>query len=308
MLVYIAAVATTLSGIVPELRAQTSRSGGAARKASPLAPPSVAILFSSLTTDADVRRLLMEFGPNVMIGAPKYSYDLRENGRLIAAPVRNVEGMIKGYIYHGLTAGISENGRRFQNTVNLSVLSTGRLIVAQAGQILAPPPDAKEAAELLHAALFPEEFIDAKARPFAQKQAGDGPDGGMPVHIQKKICRDEFAVCMTGSNIAEEEGLAWAVVAACCLATIAATGLTLGAALPAAMAACSFAGFAASAQNVFGSAPEIKKECIEEFWRCMEQVPPDADNAIPQPRGVPRPAEGIERRPIGGPGEPDVNL
>ncbi len=278
-----------LSGIVPELRAQTADTvemGSTLEPlpAPPLSPASAAILFAQARKNANVKNLLIDAGPNLEASTPEYSYDLGNRGKLITIPLRDsTTTETSAYIFYGLIPALDTNGKTVSANIIFSIRPNGSMrFIDFSGKIVPPPPELENLDTAFHQAFLPNQYSAMR-----RQQQPPQPYG------RKDYCDDQLLLCMVTARTAFITSAGWlATCIACVLPAIIVPLAPL--ALPAAVK------FIFTCLFPCGSGMwawwrvflRQRKHCANEFEICMgrKEPPPVPFTSPPKvPQGMPTP-------------------
>ncbi len=236
-----ASLGALLAGIVPEVQSRTRRAmidvpqtiADPQVPDVPLPPAEVNALYAAALNSPDAFALTQGFGESVRIDPPERSYEHIANGQrsaVILSPIKaNHSGASVGYLYFGNMGTLNDSGAPHAVPVRLSISRTGSMQVALGGVVQAP--SAPEAAEVLWAAHFPQEYVwhvsaqtpveslsgttrqtdqssavaplgrapeQAAEAQVGMRQPRRGP-GGAPVGTPRRQCEDQLLTCLRGT-------------------------------------------------------------------------------------------------------------
>jgi hypothetical protein len=241
------------------------------------------------------------------LGMPKYSYQLMGDGKLIGLPISGPAGVLSAILFYGVMANSSSDGTPDRVPIKLVLKSDATLLLANAGNVARVGGLNIPAAEFLHAAFFPKQFVRARAislqatiiflpipqLPPAAPAIPEKPAPGVPV--VNEACQDEYEACLLLADMVFWNAVGWSVAACACIAVALAAArakkLDPSKTARALIAACAFAVGAGAIANI-ESWLKIKDECERDFRICLG-LPP-----LPPEEMTKRPAEGIQVKEV----------
>lgn len=170
-----ASLGALVAGIIPEAHSQTPGRPLAGRSATssqqinneppppdpPLPPAEVNALYAAALNDPDAFALTQELGESVRIDPPERSYEHFTNGQrsaVILAPIKaNNTGASVAYLYFGTMGVLNDQGQPATLPIRITINSTGPMRISLGGAV--QTPNTPEIAEVLWAALFPEQYV-----------------------------------------------------------------------------------------------------------------------------------------------------
>jgi hypothetical protein len=216
------------------------------------------MLYAAAKNDAGMRELLHQVAPGTTLDTPSYSYDLGSHGRTLAIPLTDAAGATTAYLLYGTLTNAGPNGQPSSLPIRMILKADGSLTVADRDRVVQPPSETRDSVEVLHAAFFPDQFVEVKAAAFAQR-AGSTK--------QSKACKAEFKKCLEGLLGPGIMAIVWIIACVACVAMSAAT--TLGAAVVGCVWPCLGGGAASVSTAVY-----VVASCTSDYWKCLN--PPAA--------------------------------
>jgi hypothetical protein len=288
-----AGMGAMLSGVVPELKAQTLST------TPPVADLSLSIedqnaLYAAALNDADVAAIVGALGQPLRIDPPRSSYltNAAPGQSMISVliPLTSyATGVPAAYLYFGVASLTDQNGVPQTLPVRLAIANDGFMRVALAGvvQVVPSPATAPDTARMLFAAFFPEEYLTsvdkqvssagaenrvAEARPsgFFRKTMYAG--GGDPAAL--KACRDATRDCLTGPYYACLAGSAGLVLCAVCTAACFFPNPLMGMTCWGAVQLCT------GAAGAFAACLVVINSCMLDYQDCKKKA------MLPAPGGA----------------------
>jgi hypothetical protein len=283
------AIGAMLGGIVPELRAQTAvtrnvqPTPGTLTPIPPLSATATATMYAQAKVDANARKLLSDAGPNLVTGAPVYSYDMGNQGRHIAIPIRNSStGELSAYIFYGTFKAIGSNGTTVNLTAAVSLTSGGDLrYVDQSGKAVSAPPETRDIANAFYPAFLPQQYLATRVQP----TYGTTP--------RENYCFDKWQICHSSARIALLTAAGWGISCLFCILGVLILPGIPGSqpVIPWIIRQCKFqcTGGAIEKLRTWGQTFDA---CYEEWQWCMgfKEPPPVPFTSAPDvPKGMPTP-------------------